>query len=233
VTLVVPAGALSADTSITITPNVKAPIPAGASEVGAAYTFEPDGLTFEKAVAITFQVDPSKIQAPFALADVRVLTAPGTTGAYTPLPTSTADATHVTVQASHFCTDVPVVYTEAPDAGPDDGGDIDATVDDAGVTDAGLDASQCRVTCELGEVIDGGVACDCSVTCGGVLYDVQCVCGACTCYQDHVAVGTTTDPGICSGLGPTQSYKACGFPASPNMGGAGGPTDANTGGVCP
>jgi hypothetical protein len=101
----------------------------------------------------------------------------------------------------------------------------------------GSSGSNCIVTCEGPDNIDGGIGCGCNVTCNGIVYELQCVCGECTCYQDGVAGKTTSasvsacDFGAMS-LMPTY-FNTCGYPGAKNAGGGGGPTSNDAGGKCP
>ena len=56
VELVVPEGALPADTTITVTPVAGGP----SGAVGPVYALEPEGLTFAAPVSLTLPYDPSK-----------------------------------------------------------------------------------------------------------------------------------------------------------------------------
>src|SRR6185295_11824138 len=58
--VIIPGGALSMSTSITIV-QVSAPAPAGTVLVGPAYNFGPEGTIFGNPVTITLPFDPSKI----------------------------------------------------------------------------------------------------------------------------------------------------------------------------
>jgi hypothetical protein len=105
-----------------------------------------------------------------------------------------------------------------------------------GSSGGGTSGNSCVVTCEGPDNIDGGIGCGCNVTCNGIVYELQCVCGACTCYQDGVPGKTASvsvsacDFGAMS-LMPTY-FNTCGYPGAKNAGGAGGPTSNDAGGKC-
>jgi len=112
----VPAGALPSDTTITITANASAPAPAGATVLGTAFTFGPDGLKFLKPVTVTLAFDSSKLPEGTAASTIVVYTAPDGSSTYEPLPTSVKDGSHVAATTTHFSTDVPGVGGGAADA---------------------------------------------------------------------------------------------------------------------
>jgi hypothetical protein len=106
----VPAGALAGAQSVTITPSPASPGPARAALVGPQYVFGPEGVTFSKPVTVTLAFDPARIPAGKSASDVKVYTAPVGSTAFTTLPTTPVDATHVAAQTTHFSrfgTDVP------------------------------------------------------------------------------------------------------------------------------
>src|SRR5579859_4816684 len=88
----IPAGALSTDTTITITPTVVAP-PRG---VGPAYVFGPEGTTFAMPVKVTLPFDPTKLPMGSTAANVVVMTSPIANPSFASLGGTVADSTHVT-----------------------------------------------------------------------------------------------------------------------------------------
>jgi hypothetical protein len=223
----IPAGALISNITVTITPVASVSIP-DVTVVGTAYQFEPGGMAFAKPVTVSLTLDATKISAPAATSDARVMTAADGSQSFAALATTLTDATHVTAQTTHFSTYVPALPTATIPLG-------DASVP---VTDAGLPTGEnCVVACEGPDNIDSGIGCNCGVTCGGIVYQVQCVCGACTCYLDGVAGKTTTlSTSACNsgGQGLLSTYfNTCGYPGAKNQGSSGGPTSMDGGGSCP
>ncbi len=98
VTLVIPPGALAADTTITIASSApSSSLPDQASISGMVYDFGPDGTTFTKPVSLTLPVSgaiPQGKSAVCAFLDT-------TKGAWVELPGSASGAT-VTCQTTHF-----------------------------------------------------------------------------------------------------------------------------------
>jgi hypothetical protein len=216
--VIIPAGALSSDVTITIAANAGASSPADATAVGTAYTFGPEGTTFAKEITVGLAFDLTKLPAGTHSSDVRLFEGQGSD--YAPLATTLdSDGLHVNAFATRLSTLVPAVRTG--DAGP-----------------GPVDTSTCVVTCDLDQNIDSGLGCDCGVLCNGVRYDLQCVCGQCTCYQDGKATGVTASitTAQCSTSGGAQGpigtyFNVCNFPGSKNMGGSSGSTgltDAGT-----
>jgi hypothetical protein len=100
-TVAIPAGALSADTTITIATASSAPSPSGATEVGTPYTFGPDGLKFLKPITVTLAYDPSKLPAGTSGSSLVIYTAPDGEATYSELPSSVADGTHISAVTTH------------------------------------------------------------------------------------------------------------------------------------
>ncbi len=121
VTLVVPAGALSAATTLTVTSDASAVpstgmlmVPAGGTTtaivVGTPFLFGPEGQTFASSVTVTIPFDPSKLPSGATVSSVFIATAPMGSSSFTKLSTNIADATHVSTLASHFSVYVPLAY---------------------------------------------------------------------------------------------------------------------------
>jgi len=226
-TVQIPAGALTADVTIQIYPVSTGTLPTSSLAIGRTYEFAPPGTTFTKPVTVTLPFDGTKIPTPTNAADVRILTAEDDSQSYTEVPTSPVDGTHVSAQTTHFSRYVPTL--SVPQA------EVDGSLPSL---DAGPPSTDnCIVSCEGPDNIDSGIGCNCGVTCNGVVYGVQCVCGACTCYQDGVPGKTTTlsttacDNGASSLI--TTYFNLCGYPGSKNAGGGGGPPSMDGGGSCP
>jgi hypothetical protein len=219
----IPAGELSSDVVVSIDPVAGVTVP-GRQVVGPAFVFGPSGITFFVDINVALAVDIPVDGAPGAGAQNIDVVQSGSATSFTALPTGVADATHVSGRTDHFSTFVATAAV-APGSGPQDAGVVGPP-----------SGSNCIVQCEGPENVDGGIGCDCSTTCNGVLYDLQCVCGACTCYQDGVA-GTTTSASVSAcDLGAmslmTTYFNTCGYPGAKNAGGGGGPTSNDAGGTC-
>jgi hypothetical protein len=225
----IPAGALSSDVTVTIDPLTAVTVPAR-QIIGTPYELGPSGTTFAKPVTLTFAFGYPLVvgAAGDSAGDLKIMTSSeGST--FAALPTTVVDGRHASAPTTHFSTFVATVPGGGA-TGPNDGGSADtgSVVPPSG--------SNCIVQCEGPENIDGGIGCDCSVTCNGIFYDLQCVCGACTCYQDGVAGPTASlsvsacDFGAMSLM--TTYFNTCGYPGAKNAGGGGGPTSNDAGGTC-
>jgi hypothetical protein len=121
VTLVVPAGALSAATTLTVASDTNAVpssgmlmVPAGGTQtaivVGTPFVFGPEGQTFASGVTITLPFDPSKLPSGATASSVFIATAPVGSSSFAKLSTNIADTTHVSTLTSHFSVYVPLAY---------------------------------------------------------------------------------------------------------------------------
>jgi hypothetical protein len=119
VTLVVPAGALPAATTLTVAGDASAvpstgkiTVPAGGTTaavvVGTPFLFGPEGQTFASGVTITIPFDPSKLPSGATASSVFIATAPAGSSSFTKVSTNLVDATHVSTLASHFSVYVPL-----------------------------------------------------------------------------------------------------------------------------
>jgi hypothetical protein len=113
VTLIVPAGALSAATTFTVASDPSAVpstgkivIPAGgtttATVVGTPFVFGPEGQTFASGVTLTIPYDLSKLPSGATASSVFIATAPVGSSSFVKVSTNIADATHVSTLTSHF-----------------------------------------------------------------------------------------------------------------------------------
>jgi alpha-tubulin suppressor-like RCC1 family protein len=103
--VVIPAGALAADTAIAVTQSgAGSPaLPAGTPTFGAVYTFTPHGITFALPVTITVPFDAASVPAgvtPF-------LFKTNAAGAWERVPNATVSAGTITAQVSSFSWGVP------------------------------------------------------------------------------------------------------------------------------
>lgn len=216
--VVIPQGALSSDVTVTIDKLTDVTIP-GRQLLSDAFELGPDGTTFAKPITVTLKT--RNFTASFPPVEMSV----GVGSVFSTLPTTVSDGFHVSATTTHFSTYAVTVVDGALGNDPPD-----ATVTPP-------NDSNCLVTCEGPENIDGGIGCHCGVTCNGIAYDLQCVCGACTCYQDGVAGKTATlSTSACDtgGMGLVTTYfNTCGYPGAKNGGGAGGPVSNDAGGSCP
>ena len=119
VTLVVPAGALSAATTLTVASDASAVpstgkimVPAGGTTtaivVGTPFVFGPEGQTFASGVTITIPFDPSKLPSGDTASSVFIATAPVGSSSFAKVSTNLVDATHVSTLTSHFSVYVPL-----------------------------------------------------------------------------------------------------------------------------
>lgn len=100
--VVIPAGALPGDVVITIALNGQAPPLTVAQSVAPAHVFGPEGQQFAKPIQVTLAFDPANLPQGATAADLVVYTAPQGSSNYQPLPTTVADASHVTGTTTHF-----------------------------------------------------------------------------------------------------------------------------------
>ncbi len=109
VTVQIPAGALSSNVTITVTPAPNAPLPKGAQPVGEAYAFGPEGTQFQRPVTVTLPFDPTRLRSGSTADNIIVYTAPAGSANYTPLTAGPVDATHVQAETTHFSTIIDAV----------------------------------------------------------------------------------------------------------------------------
>jgi hypothetical protein len=102
-TVVIPAGALAEDVTITIMPNPFAPALTQAQPLAVAHLFGPEGQKFLKPISVTVEFDPSSLPPGATAQGVSVYTAPSNSNFYQTLPTTVTDSTHVTARTSEFC----------------------------------------------------------------------------------------------------------------------------------
>jgi hypothetical protein len=123
--VVIPAGALSQETTITMEPDNDPPLPPGVV-VGTGYKFGPEGLTFAQPVTIELAFDTSKVPADFCTDGIVIDTAISAAtlpSQWSEMLTSLDDATHVGALTMHFSRFIPVAPVNPADGGmPDSGG---------------------------------------------------------------------------------------------------------------
>jgi hypothetical protein len=105
-TVKIPAGALMADTDITVAVSDGAGLPAAATLAGKVYDLGPNGTTFLKPVSVTIDFDAAKVVAP-KVATVAFLDA----GAWVPLAGSFTTGMKASATTTHF-TNFGVVITD-------------------------------------------------------------------------------------------------------------------------
>jgi hypothetical protein len=258
----IPAGALAADTALTITAEPAAPIPAALQATGTPYTFGPEGLTFTKPVKITLPFDAAKLAAGKTAAEIVMFTAPKDTTDFVAL-TSVVSGSAVTAETTHFSTFVAATLECAVACSGEAGlsgsaasckcnstclgvsysmncpsgqctcqNGTTATTDctniaSAAVTfksacgflgaiqtekpDAGSDAgSTCAVACGG----QSGGTCECTMTCDGLAYRMDCAAaGSCSCKKEGQETKTTTSPGCTDGQAMCLVFvDGCTFP---------------------
>jgi hypothetical protein len=137
----IPAGALSADTTVTVTSTPDAAPPSDATPVGAPYTFGPEGQQFAQPVTVTLPFDASRLPAGAHPSDVVLFTAPAGTTNFVSLGGMLVDSSHVSAQTTHFS--VIVAGVAAGSDGGTSGNDGGTVASDGGAVgrDGGTPAS--------------------------------------------------------------------------------------------
>jgi hypothetical protein len=199
VTIEIPAGALPADTSITVAPSSNSP----SSAVGAAYDFGPEGTQFARPVTVTLPFSADRIPAGKGPGDVVVLTAPQGSTDFVSVGGTVINSNQVQATTTHFSVCVPAVGT--PDGGPpSDGGPQDGG--GGGCTEgmACLQGGQPTGCCVSGVCITEFSACSSTtvcqagacVACGGAGQTCcafnSCDAGGCCLEVDNNAPPTST-----------------------------------------
>ncbi len=117
----VPAGALTSNVPITITPTTGT-APFSTKVVGAFYVFGPEGTQFSSPVTISIAFNDAILPAGDSSSDVVIYTAPAGTTTYTPLATTVTGIDHVQATTTHFSIFVAAAnIPDLPDIGvPDD-----------------------------------------------------------------------------------------------------------------
>ena len=202
--VVIPAGALSSDVTITIALNESAPALTQALSVAPAHVFGPEGQTFAKPVSVTLPFQPANLPSGATEKDLAVYTAPQGSSAYEALPTTIKDATHVTGQATHFSNMCPgaILY---------DGGPLpDGAYGDAAVCTSLTPGAMVPLTFS-----DAGAP---SLTGGAIAsgtYDL-------TSITAYVPAGCTLNPGGPTGFSLTISFGSGTFEIAEAVTGSGG-----------
>lgn len=205
--VIIPQGALAADTTITLKPT-QATAPDDTTIVDTPYVFGPEGTQFAIPATVMLEVVADLMPADALPSDVVIYTAPANTTLYTELPTVVVDDTHVSAETSHFSIFVAAVkhkHNHDPDAGVS----ADAPVS----ADAGVDAMPDAMTSACSPTKSGSIqVCTWSASCNGHTYAAQCAGSACTC-----TVGPNGQPQQVSATNPCgatsqAAWTACGFP---------------------
>lgn len=130
--VMIPAGALSSNVTITVQSQSAAPALSTSQgvTVGQTLLFGPEGTQFAVPVTVTLAFDVSSLPAGKTASDVVIFTSPAASPDYTALATTlAADGQHVEAQTTHFSYFVPVV---AAASSTGDGGGATAAVDAGG-----------------------------------------------------------------------------------------------------
>jgi len=119
-TLLIPAGALTADVTITIGLDPTPPPVAGARTLTSGHLFGPAGQTFAVPVCVTLSYEPGLLPAGGTQANVVLYSVVDDAGEYGALPTMAADPTQVTAMTTQL-SEVVAGFGAATevDAGPD------------------------------------------------------------------------------------------------------------------
>jgi hypothetical protein len=184
----IPAGALPATATLTLTPVVVS-APPGAAWISSSWTLQPIWLQFAQPIAITFPVDRSKLDA-----GAVVLTTAQTTNGYLALAATLEDGdsgAQVSARSSHFATGgVAAVTCPAT---------CSAAQDPVGAT------LQCTASC-LSHAY--------SLSCSGPTTTAS----SCTCSIDGAVTASimvNAGDGGAQGATPESIYsQQCGFPSS-------------------
>ena len=102
--VVVPAGAVSRDTTFTIAATTDSPVPTGAATAaGPVYRFGPSGTTFNVPVTVTVPINPDALPARLDPAqDLVIVAAPDGTTDYTPLGQAETSGARASARTTHF-----------------------------------------------------------------------------------------------------------------------------------
>jgi hypothetical protein len=208
----VPPGAVTTDTTITITPSAAA-APSGATAVSGVYNYGPEGTQFAKPVTITLTIDMSKLPPCTHTDDVRVYTSPKGAATYTQLDTTVVDDAHVSAATSHFSDFTAAVPDSASRMSCPDLGMVVADAASPEVTD--MTVVSCPPTPNCSQDYS---KCGCTGTCGGSTYSLSCYYPSsspltCDCKKDGVIVHSFTKLNqTCSLNGELVWFqKDCGF----------------------
>jgi hypothetical protein len=109
--VVIPPGALSAGTSVTVALAQSAGALPSSDWIAAGpfYLLGPEGQAFSKPVTVTLAFDPSRLPEDVPADDISIVTSKATgTPDYDALPTTMVDSTHVSAQTTHFSIFLPV-----------------------------------------------------------------------------------------------------------------------------
>jgi hypothetical protein len=195
--VVVPQGALTANTTITVEQVGDATPPPGTDPVGHTYKLGPEGQMFAVPVTVTLAVSSEALPPGRTIDEVSIWTAPAGGGAFTQLTTSVGDATHVSAATSHFSLFLPALLKEPSfdlaslmdlSAAIGDGGETDAAASSGDMTNPNADLECAKVP------VIGSMSCTLTASCRGHVYELSCSTpdlagGTCICSTD----GTTTN----------------------------------------
>jgi hypothetical protein len=246
-TVTVPAGAVTGNTSFTVTSSDSAPAPSGATIVGTPYVLGPEGTQFTTPVVVKLGVDLSKLPSGKTINDVVIYTAPVGSTSYTTLTTTVADSSHVQASTTHFSVFLPgvgtgcvVVCTMGQSESCSVGGgctpgpvecNCSTQCQDDGTpgscssgTSSGGDTGGTGGT---GGTPDGGGT---PAMCTGSAYAFHCEGTSCVCQKDATVM---SNPAFSCSATSTPSaifaaYQACGYPGSLQTS---SPTPPNDGGT--
>ncbi len=111
-TVTIPAGALTSDVTITLTPMPSLAAPANVRWAGLPYSLGPNGTQFAEAVTVTLPFSPNQLAPGSTSNQVAVYTAPEGSTSFTSLGGTVVDSTNVQVQTTHFSFFAPGAPTE-------------------------------------------------------------------------------------------------------------------------
>ena len=194
-TIVIPANALSTNTTITVT-STEVTAPTNTVTVGTPFIFGPEGTQFTVPVTVTLPFTASLLPTGKTSSDILIYTAPAGSTDYQSLATTVVDGSHVTAQTTHFSVFVAAI--------PANSEDIDAG------HDAAIDAPAACTPVMSGTV----QSCAFTATCNGHTYKAQCAGTSCVCTTDGGSAGQVGNLGqVCVGTtGGAAAFTACQFP---------------------
>lgn len=131
--IAIPAGALAADTTITITSVVASLTLSSATRVGDAVQLGPEGISLAQPAIVTLAFDPSELPPGKTAAQIAIFTAASGSSVFSPLATTVADSRHVQASTGHFSVFVAAV-ANAPASAPSSPTNIVAVAGDAQAT---------------------------------------------------------------------------------------------------
>jgi hypothetical protein len=199
--VVIPDGAISGNTSITMGGEPDSVSIPDFELVGPAYRLGPEGQQFATPVTVTVPFDGSQLPSDATSADIVIMTAPVGGAEWTELPTTLIDDGHVSAPTSHFSDFVAAVHKHKVDMA---GGNVDLSMSSNDLSSAddlssGSDLAMCPKT--YNAMTCGFTAA--AATCGGQGYMLNCQ--QTQCYCSKLNMGGS----LCPKLGADANTLNC------------------------